>query len=152
KFAMKEVELLVRYLREHPEVTDVLFTGGDPMVMKAGVLRSYVHALLGANLPNLQTIRIGTKSLAYWPYKFLTDPDAADTLELFRQVTRHGKHLAFMAHFTHPAELRTPAVREAIVRIQSTGAVIRTQSPILRHINDSTDTWVSLWKEQVRLG
>jgi L-lysine 2,3-aminomutase len=43
-------------------------------------------------------------------------------------------------------------VREAIRRIQSTGAVIRTQSPILRHINDSAEVWASLWREQVALG
>ena len=35
KFAMQEGEQLVQYVREHPEITDVLFTGGDPMIMKA---------------------------------------------------------------------------------------------------------------------
>lgn len=152
KFAMKEADLLVRYLREHPEVTDVLFTGGDPMVMRASVFQPYLDALLAADLPHVGTIRVGTKSLAFWPYKYLTDPDAEATLELFRRVTRSGRHLALMAHFTHLAELRRAAVREAIGRIQSTGAVIRTQSPILRHINDSAEVWASMWREQVALG
>ena len=152
KFAMREADLLVRYLEEHPEVNDVLFTGGDPMIMPARVLQRYIEPLLNAALPHVQTIRIGTKSLAFWPYKYTTDPDAEDTLELFRRVTRSGKHLAFMAHFTHPVELRTSAVQEAIVRIQGTGAVIRTQSPILRHINDSGEVWASMWREQVTLG
>jgi len=152
KFAMREADMLVRYLQEHKEVTDVLFTGGDPMMMRASVLRQYFDALLAADLPHIQTIRVGTKALAYWPYKFLTDPDAEETLELFRRVFRSGRHLAFMAHFNHPTEMRHPAVREAVRRIQSTGAVIRTQSPILRHINDSTNVWASLWRGQMALG
>jgi L-lysine 2,3-aminomutase len=76
KFAMQEGEQLVQYVREHPEISDVLFTGGDPMIMKAKIFSKYVDALIDAKLPNLKTIRIGTKSLAYWPYKFLTDSDS----------------------------------------------------------------------------
>jgi L-lysine 2,3-aminomutase len=76
KFAMKEGEQLVQYLREHPEISDVLFTGGDPMIMKAKIFSSYIDTLLEAELANLKTIRIGTKALSYWPYKFLTDDDA----------------------------------------------------------------------------
>jgi L-lysine 2,3-aminomutase len=152
KFAMGEAGLLVRYLEEHPEVTDVLFTGGDPMIMPARVFQRYIDPLLNAALPHLQTIRIGTKSLGFWPYKFTTDADAEATLDLFRRITGSGKHLAFMAHFSHLTELRTSAVQEAIARIRATGAVIRTQSPILRHINDSGEVWASMWREQVALG
>ena len=64
RFAMNETDLLVAYLREHPEVTDVLFTGGDPMVMRTKHLETYIEPLLEAKLPNLRTIRIGTKSLS----------------------------------------------------------------------------------------
>lgn len=152
KFAMKEADLLVKYLKDNPQVTDVLFTGGDPMIMKSKILAGYIEPLLEADLPNLKTIRIGTKSLGYWPYKYLTDPDAEDTLRLFDKVVKSGKHLAFMAHFSHKAELQTDAVHKAIKRILSTGAVIRSQSPILRGINDSADDWAEMWQEQVNLG
>lgn len=152
KFAMKEKELLVEYLRRHPTVTDVLFTGGDPMIMRARLLGEYIQAILEADLPHVQTIRIGSKALSYWPYRFLTDKDADELLGLFEQVTRAGKHLAFMAHFCHPRELSTEAVRQAIRRIRETGAEIRTQSPLLRHINDDPRVWAQMWKEQVRLG
>ncbi|MEO9306871.1 MAG: lysine 2,3-aminomutase [Nitrososphaera sp.] len=152
RFAMKESEYLVQYLREHPEVTDVLFTGGDPMIMNARLFSQYVDSLLDANLPNLNTIRIGSKALSYWPYKFLTDGDSDEMLELFSRVTGRGIHLSFMAHFNHPVELSTEVVRIAIRRIRSTGAQIRTQSPVLRHINDNSDTWAQMWKNQVALG
>ena len=152
KFAMKEADQLVAYVSEHPEISDVLFTGGDPMIMKARIFKTYVDALLEADIPNLKTIRIGTKALAYWPYKFLTDNDAKETLEIFERVTNKGLHLALMAHFNHHVELSTPAVREAIRQVKLTGTEIRTQSPLLAHINDDADVWATMWREQVRLG
>jgi len=152
KFATREAQLLVEYLRHHPEVTDVLFTGGDPMIMRTKSLAVYLNALIDAKIPTLRNIRIGTKSLAYWPYRFLTDSDAGDLLALFRKVINAGKHLALMAHFNHPRELETLAVREAILRIRETGAIIRTQSPLLEHINANSDIWSTMWKEQIKLG
>ena len=71
-------DALQRYVREHPEVRSVLFTGGDPMVMKTKVLRKYVEPLLDPALDHLESIRIGTKAPAYWPQRFVTDPDADD--------------------------------------------------------------------------
>ena len=152
KFAMRETELLTKYLKKHPEVTDVLFTGGDPMVMSAKNLRAYIEPLLTESIPNLKTIRIGTKALGYWPYRFLTDKDADDVLRLFEKIVNQGYHLSIMAHFNHPRELQTNAVKNAIKRILNTGAKIRTQSPIMKHINDSAEVWQEMWVEQVQLG
>ncbi len=152
KFAMKEGEQLVQYLKEHPEISDVLFTGGDPMIMKASIFEKYIDTLLEADLPNLKTIRIGTKALAYWPYKFLTDDDADQTLGNFEKVTNKGLHLAIMAHYNHYVELSTDANTVAIKRVRETGAQIRTQSPLLAHINDDSDVWAKMWRQQVQLG
>jgi KamA family protein len=152
KFASREVELLVKYVKEHKEVTDVLFTGGDPLIMKTKHLETYIRALLHADIPNLRHIRIGTKTLSYWPYRFLTDTDADDLLLLFEEVKRAGKHLAIMAHFNHPAELKSDEVTKAITRILKTGAVIRTQSPILKHINNSPAVWGNMLRKQIALG
>ncbi|NIP62319.1 MAG: lysine 2,3-aminomutase [Nitrosopumilaceae archaeon] len=152
KFAMKEGDQLVQYLKEHPEISDVLFTGGDPMIMKAKMFRTYIDSLVDADISNLRTIRIGTKALAYWPYKFLTDNDAEETLETFQKVTDKGIHLAFMAHFNHVKELSTEAIKEAIKKVRATGAEIRTQSPLLSHINDNGDMWAEMWRQQVQLG
>jgi len=152
KFAMHEGEQLVQYLREHPEISDVLFTGGDPMIMKAKMFATYVDFLLESDLPNLRTIRIGTKALSYWPYKFLTDDDADIMLETFKKVTNKGLNLAIMAHFNHVVEQSTGAVKIAIRKVRETGAQIRTQSPLLAHINDDADMWAEMWRQQVQLG
>jgi len=152
KFAMREGEQLVQYLTEHPEISDILFTGGDPMIMKAKIFSTYIDVLLEADLPNLNTIRIGTKALSYWPYKFLTDDDADQTLDMFERITNKGIHLAIMAHFNHLIELKTGSVKAAIKRVRKTGAEIRTQSPLLAHINDDADMWAQMWRKQVKLG
>lgn len=152
KFAMKEGVLLHKYLLKHPKVSDVLFTGGDPLTANARILSAYIEPLLSKEFSHIQNIRIGSKSLAYWPYRFLTDKDADALLFLFEKVNKAGKHLAFQAHFNHPDELTTDAVRQAIERIRNTGTQIRTQSPLLRNINDDPEIWSKMWKEQVRLG
>lgn len=152
KFASKQAEILSEYISQNQEVTDVLFTGGDPLIMKTKILETYIRPLLESNLKHLRHIRIGTKALAYWPFRFLTDDDADDLLRLFSDVKKAGKHLAFMAHFNHPVELKPPAVKQAIDRILKTGAVIRTQSPVLKHINDSPKLWAEMWQKQVALG
>lgn len=152
RFAMQEADELVRYLAAHPEVTDVIFTGGDPLVMRTRVLAAYLRPLLAAELSHLRTIRIGTKTLSYWPDRYVGDRDADDLLALFEEVVAAGKHLAIMAHFNVPEEMGPDLARQAISRIRATGAVIRTQSPLLRHINDTPENWIRLWKEQVAVG
>jgi L-lysine 2,3-aminomutase len=143
---------LYAYLRQHPEITDLLVTGGDPLVMKAANLAEILEPLLDPEFENLQTIRIGSKALAFWPYRFLTDRDADDLLRLFERLVVGGKHLALMAHFNHWRELETEAVRHAIERVKATGAIIRTQSPLVAHVNDDWSVWARMWQLQVRLG
>src|SRR5262245_5847338 len=150
RMATNDVDAVVGYLRDHPEVTNVLITGGDALVMSAGVLRRYVDALLAVD--TIETIRFGTKALSYWPYRWLTDRDADDLLRLFDSVIARGRHLAVMAHFSHPRELMTSAVQAAIRRIRSTGAIIRCQAPLIRGINDDAETWAELWTLTSRLG
>lgn len=152
KFASNEATKLFNYLKQHQEVTDVLFTGGDPLIMKTKILETYIRPLLSPELSHIKNIRIGTKALGYWPFRFTSDDDSDDLLKLFEEIKKSGKHLAFMAHFNHPVELENDYVKEAIQRILNTGAVIRTQAPVLRHINDNPDDWAKMLKKQVELG
>lgn len=152
KFAMKQGELMVEYLKNHDEITDILFTGGDPMVMKTKYLESYINPLLEADLPNLRNIRIGTKSLTFWPNRFIDDEDSSDLLKLFDKVAKSNKNLAIMSHFNHPNELETRLLEKAVQNIKNTGAIIRTQSPILNNINAEPEIWSELWNKQVGLG
>jgi L-lysine 2,3-aminomutase len=151
KFMNKESADLYNYVKTNKEVTDILFTGGDPMIMKAKVFSSYIEPFLERKPENLQSIRIGTKVLSYWPYKFISDDDAEDYLRLFERIVKSGINLSVMAHFSHTRELETEAVKTAIQRLRATGVQIRTQSPILKHINDSPEVWSEMWRKQVNL-
>ncbi len=152
KFASREANQLVNYVRENPQVSSVLITGGDPMVMKTPVLRRYIEPLLRANLPNLHSIRIGTKALAYWPYRFIEGGDADDFLRLIEEVRAAGKHFALMAHSSHSRELEPKVAQHAVERVLNAGAVIRCQAPLIRKVNDNANVWAQLWRRQVQLG
>lgn len=152
RFSCRDPRRLVTYVRRHPEVTDVLFTGGDPLTMSARLLKAYIEPLVQEKPGNLTTIRIGTKVPAYWPHRFLTDRDADELLALFSNVVASGLHLGIMAHFSHPRELETPAARAAVKRLLDTGATVRCQAPLIRHINDDAATWARMWRAQVSLG
>jgi KamA family protein len=149
RFESREVGELIRYLRKNPDVTDVLFTGGDPMIMRTSVLREYIEPLLRADLPN---VRIGTKALSFWPSRFVHDEDADDLMALFEEVVESGLHLAIMAHISHATEMATDIFQEAIRRLRRTGATLFTQSPLVRHVNDEAGVWAELWTTAVRMG
>jgi KamA family protein len=154
QFSMKETSQVIEYVRRHSEVNEILFTGGDPMVMSPAVIRKYIAPILDASLPNLKIIRFGTKSLTYWPFAFISgfSDEAEEMLSLFREICDRGYHLAFMAHFNHVNELNNEIVEEAIHLIRSTGAEIRTQAPLLKNINDNPKIWSTMWKRQSELG
>jgi KamA family protein len=152
KFAGNESDTLVRYLKAHTEVSSVLLTGGDPMVMRTRVLRRYLDPLLAPELDHIESIRIGTKAPAYWPYRFTDGEDADATMRLFERVVRAGRNLAVMIHYSHPRELETPVAQQALRRIRRTGAVVRTQAPLIRNVNDSAECWANMWRQQVRHG
>ena len=152
KFASKEASGLVEYLKTHKEVTSVLITGGDPMIMRTSLLRQYVEPLLGPGLEHVTSIRFGTKAPAYWPYRFTHGEDSDDLMRLIGEVRAAGKEAAIMAHFSVKRELDTDVAQHAIKRLISAGATVRTQAPLIRHVNDNADNWAQMWRLQVKLG
>ena len=152
RIATSQARQLTEYLRRHPEVTDVLFTGGDPMVMKTAHLAAYLEPLLTPEFAHIRSIRIGTKALTFWPFRFL-DPNEGDALmRLFERVMAAGKHLAIMAHVNHWRELQAEPTLLAIERLRTTGVMLRAQAPLIRHINDDPQIWAKLWQKEVELG
>src|SRR5258708_32133938 len=97
--ATSDMTRITAYLRQHHEVTSVLITGGDPMIMSAAVLRRYVEPLLDPRLGHVESIRIGTQALGSWPQRFVTDPDAGETPPLLEAHVPPGKRLAVLGGF-----------------------------------------------------
>ncbi|MFE5328892.1 KamA family radical SAM protein [Embleya sp. NPDC056575] len=150
RFAAPTPDGLLAYLAVHPEVEDVLVTGGDPLVMSTERLRAHVEPILGVE--TVRTIRVGTKSPAYWPHRFVTDHDADDLLRLFEEVVASGRNIAVMAHFSHPRELETDLARRALARVRGTGALVYCQAPLIAHVNDDAAVWARLWRAELACG
>jgi L-lysine 2,3-aminomutase len=120
--------------------------------MKTKHLVNYLEPLLQPEFEHVQTIRIGTKSLTFWPQRYVTDEDADELLVLLEKLVMAGKHVALMAHYNHWREMDTPMAHTAIRRVRDTGAIIRSQAPLLNHINNDEAVWATMWRNQVRLG
>lgn len=151
KFKSKDEEDLLFYLRHHPEVTDILFTGGDPMFMTNEILFNYLNTILHPDLDHVRSIRIGTKALAFHPARFL-DEEGDQFLKGIRRLQNAGKNITVMAHVSHWKELETEQAEKAVRRLRHNGIVVRTQAPLIRGINDSADTWRKMWRKSVQLG
>jgi L-lysine 2,3-aminomutase len=147
-----DMDTAIRYMRGCPQVSGVVIAGADPMLMGAAALRRYLEPLLDPSLEHIESIGFATTSLGYWPQRFAGDPDAGDTLRLFEDVTAAGKTLAVMACFCHPRELEPPAAAAAAARIRAAGAMIHTQAPLVKTVNDDPRTWAAMWRAQLRLG
>lgn len=146
----KDPNTPVEYLKENPEINEALFTGADPLTLTADKIKLYVDPLL--EIDSVKTIRFNTKALTWWPFRFTTDKDAENILELFRYLVASGRKLTFCAHLTHVKELQNDHVIEAIKNIQATGAQIICQGPVVEGINDTVEDWVNLWSQEVALG
>jgi L-lysine 2,3-aminomutase len=152
KLAVSGPQAMVDYLDRHHEITDVLLTGGDPLVMRTQLLGDYIEPLLRPERRNVDTIRIGTKAVSFWPYRLLAGSEADDLLRLLERAVAAGKHVAMMLHLSHAVELKTDAAQAALSRLASTGAVLRAQAPVVRHVNDDPAVWADLWQTEVRHG
>jgi KamA family protein len=134
------------HVARHPEITDVLLTGGDPLVLSTARLAPVIRRF--AAMPHVRTVRIGSKMLAFNPFRILDDAALLDVIE---RTVAGGTALYVMAHFDHPRELTAPA-REAIRTLQESGAHVVNQCPLIRGVNDDVDVLVELFQTATELG
>ncbi len=151
KFKTKDHKDLFDYLSLKKDVTDVLITGGDPMWMDNEQLFSYLDVILSPELHHIKNIRIGSKSLSFYPQRYL-GIDGDILLDKFERIIQRGKNITLMAHFSHPRELETSKVALAVKRLREAGLVIRTQAPLIKGINNSSEIWKDMWEKQVNMG
>jgi KamA family protein len=136
----------LRYIAEHEEITNLLLTGGDPLIMSTRRLEPIISD--AAAIPHVRIIRIGSKMVAFNPYRVLDDPDL---LRLIREHCNAKTQIYIMNHFDHPREL-TPEAREAVSRLRQAGAQTVNQCPIVRGVNDRPQTFAGLFRELSFMG
>jgi len=138
-FIQEDIVQIHDYLRAHPEVTDLLITGGDAGYIPVERLRQYVMPIIqDPRLLHVRTVRLGSRMLTYQPELILTRKYDR-MLALFDTMHDNGVQLSWMSHFSTPRELLNPSTIAAIRRLQRHGVVVRSQSPIMNHISLFTD-------------
>lgn len=141
-----DLEPALRYVARHPEITDVLLTGGDPLVLPTERLAPVVRRF--AAMPHVRTVRVGSKTPAFRPRRLLDDPALA---ELVAEVVDIGAAFYLMAHFDHPRELTDDAC-DAIRMVREAGGQAVNQCPLIRGVNDDPGTLAELFEAATELG
>mgnify|MGYP001397351920 CR=1 FL=1 len=136
----------IDYIAAHPEVTNVLLTGGDPLLMGTRRLVEIFDRL--RRIDHVGIIRIGSKMPAFNPWRVLDDPALLDAI---RTYSTAEKRIYVMAHFDHPRELTEPAVRGIAALLQA-GAIVVNQCPIVKGVNDDADTLATMFRKLSFIG
>ena len=137
------------YIRSHPQIEDVVVSGGDLARLKPAHVRSLGNALL--DIEHVRRIRLATKVLSVQPMKILSDHDwLAAVLELVARARSTFKDVCLHTHFNHPNEV-TAVVEAAMRRLHEHGVFVRNQSVLLRGVNDDAATLRSLIKRLGRI-
>jgi lysine 2,3-aminomutase len=122
-----EFDKQIAYIAEHPEVRDVLLSGGDPLLLSDERLENLLSRL--RSIPHIEFLRIGTRIPIFLPQRIT--PELCDMLKQF--------HPLFISiHANHPRELTTE-VRAALSRLADAGIPLGNQSVLLKHVNDDVD-------------
>ncbi|MDP6797840.1 MAG: KamA family radical SAM protein [Candidatus Krumholzibacteria bacterium] len=136
----------IDYIREHPEISNVLLTGGDPLLLSTGKLRAIITRL--REIDHVKIIRIGSKMPAFNPFRILDDPAL---LELLESHSCTNGRIYLMAHFNHPREL-TREARSALDALHHAGVMLVNQTPIIRGVNSDPKVLAELMQELSWMG
>lgn len=138
KIPLNQYDSAFAYIRAHPEVRDVILSGGDPMMLSDRRLE-YIFQKL-REIPHVEIIRLGSRITSHLPERI--------TPEFCEMVQRY--HPVFMnTHFNHPDEL-TPPVRAALDRLSKAGVPLGCQTVLLRGVNDDPAVMKTLMQELLK--
>ncbi len=126
---LRDIPAAMKYIEQHHEISNVLLTGGDPLVLTTSKLERIIRRL--REIEHVQIIRIGTKIPAFNPYRIVDD---AALLEMIEKYSTDSKKLYVMTHFIHPRELTDLAVK-AVGLLHRAGAIVANQAPLIRGVN-----------------
>jgi lysine 2,3-aminomutase len=134
KINMRELESAFRYLDEHAEVSDVILSGGDPLMLTDSVLEKILKRL--RSIPHIQIIRLGTKMPCVLPQRIT--PGLCEMLKKYHPIYVN-------THFNHPWEI-TPESKKACEMLADAGCPVGNQAVLLKGINDEPEVMKELMK------
>ena len=136
----------IAYIKKHPEINNVILSGGDPLILSTNKIEKIIAPL--REIDHVNTIRIGTKMVAFNPYRILNDKKFH---AMVKKYSTKEKRLYIMSQFTHPRELTDVAVN-GINLLYELGARVLNQTPILKGINDRVETINQLFNKLASVG
>jgi len=142
----RDVSKGLQYIAQNPNVTNVLLTGGDPLLMSTRKLVEILAALRA--IPHVRIIRIGTKMLAFDPWRVLDDSELLAALGRYSQPRNR---IYIMTHFDHPRELTNQAV-QAVDCLLRSGVICANQCPLVKGVNDNPKVLSDLYRELSFIG
>jgi L-lysine 2,3-aminomutase len=131
----------IEYIAAHPEISNVLLTGGDPLLTSTRQLRNIISQL--REIDHVSIIRIGSKMPAFNPYRIINDADLQAT---FREFSTPKKRIYVMCHFNHPREL-TEVAAEGLRVLRENNVITVNQTPMIAGINDNADVLAELFNK-----
>jgi len=129
----------LRYIDAHPEINNVLLSGGDPLVLSTRRLEGIIRRL--REIEHVKIIRIGTKMPAFNPYRILNDPQLP---EMLARYSTQERKIFLVAHFSHPREL-TDVALQGLACVQKAGVATVSQSPVIHGVNDAPEVIADLF-------
>lgn len=144
--SLQDPEAAFEYIRQHPDVTNVLVTGGDPLILSPKKLEAIIRGLV--SIEHVRIIRIGTKVPAFNPYRITENSVLPD---IINKYSNEQKKIYIMTHFVHPREL-TPVAVKAVDILQKAGAIIANQMPLINGVNSEPEVLAQLLAELSFIG
>ncbi len=133
-----DIAAALEYVRQHKEVTNVLLTGGDPLVLTTSKLENIIAPL--REIEHVQIIRLGTRVPVFNPYRIIDDPSLGKMIEKY---STEKKKIYMILHFVHPKELTDVAIKGVNI-LQKSGVILANQTPLIRGLNDNPDVLAEL--------
>lgn len=141
---VKNFQGAAEYIASHPEISNVVISGGDPFLLPTETLGRMLATM--EEIPHLKFVRIGSRAPVVYPIRFFED----ELIELLAEFNRH-KTLFVPTHFNHPREI-TPLAAEAVLRLRQAGITVNNQAVLLRGVNDEVETLVELMNGLLEIG
>lgn len=143
---LENIDEIVDYIRSHPEINNVLVSGGDPLVLKTETLRHILEKL--AALPQLSFIRIGTKIPIVMPNRIIEDDSLTG---LLRELSQPQRKIYVITQYNHPRELTEPSIT-AVNKLISANCILSNQSTLLAGVNDDPAVLADLMNKLAAVG
>lgn len=136
---------VVDYIKSHPEINNVLISGGDSFLIDTSLIKEYLEQL--SQIEHLDFIRFGTRTPVVFPERIYNDSDLLDAL---KEAT-DKKQIYVVTQFNHPKELTQEAM-QAVRALKETGVVVNNQTVLLKGVNDEPAVLAELQNDLVRKG